>query len=377
MAALVSQNIDLPTSLGQTDVQCLQVNINKHRHQNCVLSPEDLSWALNLGADIPTLPNFSLFVKNHLAGWPESSLGKRRECLAAASSTSESEIPPASSPASGKRRHLHTASCNFSLVPPPAPKTLFITSPVKYRQGKPLRPEQQFHSLAQSSSPRTGTRGDQICLLPPKESSCRHNTPVNHAVGGRLPREALLGESPNKAVRSHPHTYLLDQHFQNHRREPKERSRGGTETGGWRETASPRLVLDAWAVPGGAGKGASSLAASGCKGSSLPRSSGARNKRGVGGRSCTHRGSGAASPAALGPRPDSHLPRRDPGPDPWGCGGGGCATRREAAAGGGERQPGLQRPSRGRSHACTALVPLPRTGRRCCCGGLRAPLWLC
>lgn len=100
--------------------------------------------------------------------------------------------------------------------------------------------------------------------------------------GGRLPREALLGESPNKAVRSHPRTYLLDQHFQNHRREPKERSRGGTETGGWRETASPRLVLDAWAVPGGAGKGASSLAASGCKGCSLPRSSGTRNKRGVG-----------------------------------------------------------------------------------------------
>lgn len=270
------------------------------------------------------------------------------------------------------RHHLHSASYNFSRVPLPTPKILFIRSPVKCRQGKPLRPAQRsasptLHPPAHSSSPRTGTRGDQICLLRPEESSCQHNTPVNHAgKGGRFPREALIGESPNKAVRSHPRTYLLDQHFQNHQRESKERSREGTESEGWRQIAPARLVLDAWAVPGGAGKGASSLAATGCRGSSLPRSSNAKNNRGVGGRSCRQRGSGAASPAAPSACPDSHLPRRDAGPEPRRRG-----RIRGAAAAAARRCERRRREAASGSPGCNGRAGAARTGapRWCRCPG--------
>lgn len=109
-----------------------------------------------------------------------------------------------------------------------------------------------------------------------------------------------------------------------------------------------------------------------------------REQTGRGGRSC-----GQGAPAPLSPQRPAPVPPRTylGGTRGWiaavgagsagCCGGGGCAALREAAAGGGERQPGLQRPSRGRSHGGTALLALPRTGRRCCCGGLQAPLWLC
>lgn len=100
----------------------------------------------------------------------------------------------------------------------------------------------------------------------------------------------------------------------------------------------------------------------------LPCSS-AGNTRGVGSRSCGH---GAPLPR----------PRQRPAlvPTRTYLGGTRGRLRGAAASGGGGRrpaEPGQPRPSRGRSHGGTAPGPLPRTGGRCCCGGLRAPLWLC
>lgn len=133
LAALLSLNIDpLPTSQGHADAQCLQMDVNNCQHHNSGLSPENLSRALK-DAGAPTFPNFSLLVSNHLAEWPELFLGKRRECLAAVSSTEQHqrEYRYTSSQPQERRCHSQAASYNFSLVPLPTPKTLSIASPVK------------------------------------------------------------------------------------------------------------------------------------------------------------------------------------------------------------------------------------------------------
>jgi len=149
MAALVSPNIHpLPTSPGQPDAQCLQMGVNKHRHQNSVLSPEDLSRALNWGADVLTLPNFSLFAKQHLAGWPESFLGKRRDCLAAASSTSESEIPEAPpSQETGITYTLHPTASLLCLSLPQRPSS--SGAPLSTNKGS------RYDPSSESTRPRT------------------------------------------------------------------------------------------------------------------------------------------------------------------------------------------------------------------------------
>lgn len=219
-----------------------------------------------------------------------------------------------------RRCRSHTTSYNFSLPQTPSP----TRSPGRYSHGKPLQPEQErqpqsarSRSAAARGWGHAGTRGDQIRLLPPEESSCRYNTPVNHAGGRkRLLREALIGESPNKAVRSHPRTHLLAQHFQKHQRERKDWGKG----------------LERDCLP---------PARPGCLGRELlPSQPGVQRmllapqqpqeQTGRGGQQPRTRGSGAASPAAPSACPDSHLPRRDPGPAPRGCD---ERRRREAASG--------------------------------------------
>lgn len=328
---------------------------------------------MNLGANVLTLSNFSLLRTVWKGGQSPSEAieGHVWQQRVAPARVSFHQLPKLMKHASLRHRILQ-------LVPPQT-SSLSGALRIKSREAATTR---AASPLARAQrQPEEETRGDQICLLQPEESSCRHTTPVNHAGGGRLLREALIGESPNKAVRSHPRIYLLDQHFQNRQRKPKERSREGTETGEWREVASPRLVLDAWAVPGEAGKGASFLVARGCRGSSLPRSLQRQEQTGRGGpqlqtRALRRRVPRSAQPLSrLAPTsagPGAGAPPS--GPDPWGCGGG---SAKLAGGGGGERQPGLQGPSRGRLHGRTALVPLPWTGRRCCCRGLREPLWLC
>lgn len=97
-----------------------------------------------------------LFVRNHLAAWPESCLGERRQCLATANSSSESEIPP---PSQALKTQVSLTHCILQLLP--APSTFSHQKP---RQGSHYNPSSEapvrVHSPAQRGSPRMGTRGD-------------------------------------------------------------------------------------------------------------------------------------------------------------------------------------------------------------------------
>lgn len=113
-----------------------------------------------LGTDVLTSRS-SLFVRNHLAAWPESCLGKRRQCLAAASSASESEIPP---PSQALETQVSLTHCILQLLP--TPNTFSHQEPGRYRQGKPLQSEQRGASaspLARAAQqPQDGdTRGQE------------------------------------------------------------------------------------------------------------------------------------------------------------------------------------------------------------------------
>lgn len=154
--------------------------------------------------------------------------------------------------------------------------------------------------------------------------------------GGELLKEALIGESPNTAVRFPLRASLVDHHFQNHQGEPSEGSGKRTETGaaGERSLPRPQLVPGVRAAAEGAGEGAPTVQPEGaeqapCPAEATPGTSGARGPQAAGLR--------AGFPRSA--RPDSHLPRGDRGRLP------GLAPGAEAAAaarrwGGGERRRG-------------------------------------
>lgn len=210
-------------------------------------------------------------------------------------------------------------------------------------QGKQGNPKQRGSSpspltRAEQQSEGRDKRG-QTCLPQPEESSCRHNTPVTRAMcvcGGELLKEALIGESPNIAVRFPLRASLVDHHFQNHQGEPSEGSGKRTETGaaGERSLPRPQLVPGVRAAAEGAGEGAPTVQPEGaeqapCPAEATPGTSGARGPQAAGLR--------AGFPRSA--RPDSHLPRGDRGRLP------GLAPGAEAAAaarrwGGGERRRG-------------------------------------
>lgn len=161
---MLSLNIDpLPTSQGHADAQCLQMDVNNCEHHNSGLSPKNLSRALK-DAGAPTFPNFSLLVSNHLAEWPELFLGKRRECLAAVSSTEQHqrEYRYTSSQPQERRCHSPTTSplC-LSLLPRLSPSRA-LSSKCKGSKATPSsEAAARVLSPAQSSSPKAGTNGDK------------------------------------------------------------------------------------------------------------------------------------------------------------------------------------------------------------------------
>lgn len=145
---------------------------------------------MNLGANVLTFSNFSLVRTVWQGGQrPSEAKGNVWQQRVAPARVSFHQLPKLT-------KHTSLTHRILQLVPLPNPTTLFIWSPPHEVQSREAATTRAASPLARAQQqPEEGTRGNQICLLQPEESSCRHTTPINHAVGGRLLREALIGES--------------------------------------------------------------------------------------------------------------------------------------------------------------------------------------